>query len=574
MNPTPTYQSAVDAFHNAPPAKAYECALALCQEQPGHYEAEQMAGIAALTSGHQDWALKHLKKAIDLTRDPHSLAVSWTCVGRAYLDQRLADRAEAAFSRALALIPDFPAALIGLAEALNFLGQFGRAAELAERSIEKGFPNARSYAALGVARMRQKSFDEATRHFKKALELDPNSGSARYGLGVIERINGNFANAAELFRSSGQSDSDIPDFEQLASLKKFTDENDPDLLVMKQMITDPAATELQKEGLAYALAKAYDDINKPDEASKYLVQANKYGKLREFRNYDPQASEKRAAHITETFTADFIERYSIQSFTHIRPIFIISLPRSGSTLTEQMLGMHSRITAGGEMSKLSKVATALSVQWGNDPSYPDMDVEAAKRDLEKAARAYSDETAKLHLIHPYFTDKSLENFYFLGLIRMMYPNARIVHVRRHPLASTLGIFRQRFTQAIPYSSDLGEIARHHKLYTRLMSHWAKQIPGLSLDVFYESLVHNPEQELRSMFSHLGLDYEPDALRYYELKRPVDTASVVQVRQPLQTAGIERHKRYTELLRPAAETLSEEIADYETQLKTRMDQLKG
>lgn len=532
-----------------------------------------MAGLAALTAGHHEWALKHLNKATDLTRDPQNLAATWTCMGRAYLDLRLTDKAESAFSRALTFAPDFPAALIGLAEALNFLGQYRKAAELAERSIEKGFPNARSYAALGIARMRQKNFDEATRHFREALRLDPNSGSARYGLGVIERINGDFSKAEEYFRSAGESDSIIPDFEQLAGLKKFTDENDPDLLVMKQMITDPATADIRKESLAYALAKAYDDIDKPTEAAKYLQQANEFGKSREFRNYDPKASDARVAHIMETFTAEFIERYSIQSVTNIKPIFIISLPRSGSTLTEQMLGMHSLVTPGGEIGKLSQIVTALSIKWGNDPAYPDMDVETARRDLGKAASAYSDETAKLHLLHPYFTDKSLENFYFLGLIRMMFPNARIVHIRRHPLASALGIYRQRFSLAIPYSSDLGDISHHHKTYARLMNHWSGEMPDLCLDVMYESLVQHPEEELKRIFAHVGLDYEPNALRYYDLKRPVDTASVVQVRQPLQTAGLERHKNYEDLLRPVAEALSDEIADYEKRLNARMVELE-
>lgn len=574
MNPTPTYQRAVDDFNNAPPAKAYESALALCHEQPGHYEAEQMAGIAALTCGHQDWALKHFAQAVDVTNNPQDLAVTWTCLGRTYLDLRMPDKAESAFSRALTLVTNFPAALVGLSEAYNFLGQYGKAVELAERSIKLGFPNIRAYVALGIAHMRLKNLEQATRYFKQAMQLDPDSEPARFGLGTIERINGDFTAAEKYFRSGGKANSDFADFNQLAGLKKFSDESDPDLVVMEQMIADPDVSDISKEGLAFALAKAYDDIGNPEQAAAYLVQANEYAKKHEFRNYDPRSGEDRMSRIATTFTREFIERYSIHSHTDIRPVFIVSLPRSGSTLTEQMLGMHSRITPGGELGKLSGIMNALSMKWGSDPAYPDMDTETAKSDLEKAAAAYVKETAKLHLLHPYFTDKSLENFHFLGLIRMMFPKARIIHLRRHPLASALGIYRQRFGLGIPYSTDLEHISRHYKAYSGMMRHWSQAMPEPYLDVFYESLVQHPEQELRRVFGYLELDYEPDALRYYDLQRPVDTASVVQVRQPLQMAGLNRHENYSELLKPVGKALAEEISNYENELDARLTELEN
>lgn len=574
MNPTPAYQRAVEDFRNAPPAKAYESALALCHEQPDQYEAEQMAGIAALTCGHQEWALKHFTQAIDLTNDSQNLAVTWTCLGRVYLDLRLPDKAEPAFSRALTLVTNFPAALVGLSEACNFLGQYGKAAELGERCIKLGFPNIRSYVALGIAHMRLKNFEQATEYFKQAMELDPSSEPARFGLGTIERINGNFPEAEKYFRSGEKDNSEFADFNQLAGLKKFKDDNDPDLVVMRQMIEDPDVSDINKEGLAFAIAKAYDDIGNSVQAAGYLVQANELARKHEFRNYDPKSSDERIDRIVATFTREFIERYSIHSHTEIRPVFIVSLPRSGSTLTEQMLGMHSRITPGGELGKLSGIVNALSMKWGSDPDYPDIKTQAAKSDLEKAADAYVKETAKLHLLHPYFTDKSLENFHFLGLIRMMFPKARIIHLRRHPLASALGIYRQRFGLGVPYSTDLEHIARHYKAYSRLMHHWSQSMPDPYLSVFYESLVQNPEPELKRIFKYLELDYEANALRYYDLQRPVDTASVVQVRQPLQMTGLDRHKHYSELLKPVEQALTEEISNYENALDTHLTGLRN
>ncbi|MGH6716911.1 MAG: sulfotransferase family protein, partial [Bradyrhizobium sp.] len=318
-----------------------------------------------------------------------------------------------------------------------------------------------------------------------------------------------------------------------------------------------------RSDLHFALAKAWDDVGDIAQASAQLRAGNRLE--REHIRYDPDENEARMRRITELFTRDFIHRYEDAGFVGIAPVFVISLPRSGSTLMEQMLASHSQVQGGGEIAHFSRVATALSLNWGARSDFPDIAADAARTDLRESGREYARLTARLRLFSPHFTDKSLVNLLYVGLIRMMLPEAKIVHMRRHPLATALGLYRRRFTRAIGYSFDLDDIVRYYRAYTRLMAHWREVAPEAFVEVFYEELVADPERELRRVLDYIGLAFEPACLEFYKLERPVRTASVIQVRRPLDQSGLARHERYRELLAPVAEGLAEEITAYERAL---------
>lgn len=573
MQATPLYRDTLEAVRNASAAEAYELAQALCHEQPNEYEAEQIAGIAALSSAQHQLALRHFSTALQLTDDPALSAASWTGIGRVHLDLDLPSEANGAFRRALSLAPEFPPALVGLAEALNYLLRYREAEAAAARAIELGVANSRSYAALASARLFQKKYGDAEIDFRRALELDPHSVQALYGLGSLARTHGRMDEAERLFRDIAARDAaGNPGLEQIVSLKRFTDPDDPDLQTMQRLEADTEApvSPSARAGLAFALAKAYDDLNDAESASRYLIKANRYERESQFKDYRPEAEEERVERIRQLFTREFVNRVTVNGPAELHPIFIMSLPRSGSTLTEQMIASHSRIAPGGELGHLSRIATALSLKWGANPNFPDIDVDEARRDLEQSGRDYAHETARIHLVHPYFTDKSLENFLYVGLIKMMLPQAKIIYVRRHPLATALGVFRRRFTRGIPYSSDLEHISRYLRSHYKLIQHWREAAPEGLTEVFYEALVSDPERELRRIFAHLDLEFEPATLEYYKLERPVATASVVQVRQPLEQAGVNRHEHYGKLLEPVAEALQNEIAAYEREMQTHLD----
>ncbi|HEX5314495.1 MAG TPA: sulfotransferase, partial [Gammaproteobacteria bacterium] len=381
---------------------------------------------------------------------------------------------------------------------------------------------------------------------------------------LVAKIRGQLDAALHQYRAVLERRPDYPGYAQLASLKHFS-VDDADIALLERAfgrLTPDASPEVRAD-LLFALAKACDDAERIEEASRYLVEANRIE--RERRPYDPAADEARMLRIQELFTREFIERYRGGGLTGLQPIFVVSLPRSGSTLTEQMLAAHSAIRGGGEIGHFLRVATALSLKWGARADFPRLDETVAGEDLREAARDYAKLTVTLRLLTPRFTDKTLVNFLYVGLIAMMLPDAKIIHVRRHPLATVLGIYRQHFARGLAYSFDLDAIVAYYRAYAQLMRHWRRVAADAFTEIFYERLIADPEAELGRALDYVGLEFEPRCLEFYRLDRPVRTASVIQVRQPLNRQGLERHQRYEKLLAPVATALADEIAAYEAEL---------
>jgi len=554
----------VTAMQGQDAEHAHALATELVNAAPDSYDHRQMAGVTALSTNRAGEALQHFQAAVRHAPQPPFAAAAWTGIGRTQLLAEDARQAERAFRRALSLVNEFPPALAGLAEALSREGRHEEAEQAARRALELGIDEARLRVALGHALLGMEKLEEAEAEFRRAQSMEPGAAEPRFGLGALAKFRGQFEEAERVYRQVLEEVPEFPGYSQLATLKTF-DRDDPEIETLERRLRElpPDAARSARSDLHFALAKAYDDAGLPEKATGHLREGNALE--RERLRHDPDEDEARMQRIAELFTHEFIHRYEDAGVRELRPIFVVSLPRSGSTLTEQMLASHSQVRGGGELGHFARVATALSLRWGGRDDFPDIDPTAARNDLRDAGREYSRLTASLRLIHPHFTDKSLNNFLYVGLIRMMLPDARIVHVRRHPLATALGLYRQRFARGIGYSADLDHIVRHYRAYATLMDHWRQAAPEAFVEVHYEALVAEPERELRRILDYIGLEFEPACLEYYRLDRPVRTASVAQVRQPLDRKGLARHERYGDLLAPVAEALKEEIAAYEAEL---------
>lgn len=560
--PTPGLRDRViAAIRGSDAEQAHALASELARTQPDNCEYRQMAGVTALSTERIDEAMEHFQAAVRHASQPAFAAAAWTGLGRARLLAEDAPQARRAFRRALSLIHEFPPALAGLALALAREERYEEAERAARRALELGVDEARLHVALGYALLGLDKLDQAETEFRCAQSMDPAAAEPRFGLGTLAKLHGRFEEAGRIYREVLEDMPEFPGYSQLAALKTFTAE-DSEITRIEQRLAslEPSGSRSVRSDLHFALAKVYDDIGATRQATEHLRVGNALE--RERLRYDPGGDEARMQRITELFTRGFIGRFEDAGMRELRPIFVISLPRSGSTLTEQMLASHSRVRGGGELGHFARVATALSLKWGARSDFPDIEPTAARNDLRELAREYSQLTGPLRLMHPYFTDKSLNNFLYVGLIRMMLPDARIVHVRRHPLATVLGIYRQRFTQGLGYSADLDHIVRYYRAYSRLMEHWRNTIPEAYIEVRYESLVADAKSELRRIFEYVGLALEAQCMEFYRLDRPVRTASATQVRKPLDRLGIGRHEHYRNLLAPASEALREEIASYE------------
>lgn len=568
-DPKRLFEQALTALQGADPAQALPYAQALCKIDPEHYEYRQMAGVAALSDQNTREAREHFRVAIRVAGAPYFAGAAWSGIGQTELSDDDPDKAEAAFRRALSLIHEFPPALAGLAETFDRQRRYAEAQATAQRALELGHDEPRLHLTLGHACLWQDKFEEAEKEFHTTLSMKPDAYAARFGLGLVAKSRGQLDEAHKTIREVLDGFPDYAGYSQFAALHRF-EKGDEFMRRLEERYADltKATPTNFRIDLMFAMGKAYDDVGDIEQASRCLHEGNRLQAT--ISAYDPEPMEEFMRRLEKLFTREFVERFEGCGLAELSPIFIVSMPRSGSTLIEQMLATHSKIRGGGELKHFNQIAYALGRQWGAREDFPNVDTTVAAQDLRAAGREYAKHTAALRLLNPHFTDKALTNFYYIGMIRMMLPDAHVVHIRRHPLATALGIYRQRFGGNIKYGFNLEHIVGYYRAYARLMRHWRAALPEAFTEVFYEALVADPERELRRVLDYLGLEFEPACLDYHKLDRPISTASVVQVREPLNRLGLERHKQYGRLLAPVAEGLAEEIAAYERDLSAALD----
>lgn len=552
------------AFERDDAAAAWQLAQEAMRNHPQAFEAQIFAAAAALSAGEQKQALVHFSEAFHLAPTPESRAMTWLGTGRAQVELGEHLQALQAFERGLALLPNHPELHSGMATALLGLGRFEQAEQEAYKALTLYPDDTRAKVALGVALMRQNRLAEARDQLER-LRHDPHFGyEAGLHLASLYGIIGDHQGARNMLENLLNLKPTPPVFESWAQRISFEsrDEAAYHRLLAREKDMNKL-NESERTDIFFALAKAHDDLDDPDRASRDLREANHLETMR--KPYDPAEDEALMGRIGELFNSEFIRRYESLGLADPQPVFIASLPRSGSTLIEQMLASHSHINGGGELEHLAQVANILSLKWGAHSRFPDIPRDEAASDLREAAMRYKEKTTRLALIHSHFTDKSLLNFLYIGLIRMLLPKARIIHIRRHPLATAFGLYRQHFSRGLRYSYDLGHIVRYYRAYDRLMQHWREVVPNAFVELYYEDLVRDPEGQLKRVMDYIDLEFEPGMLDFYKLQRPVQTLSQTQVRQPLNASGLHRHERYNELLAPAAEALKEEISAYEAEL---------
>jgi hypothetical protein len=308
----------------------------------------------------------------------------------------------------------------------------------------------------------------------------------------------------------------------------------------------------------FALAKAHEDRGDYDQAWDYYVAGN--AKRRSLEHYDPVSFEIRNDAVIDVFTQEFLQRNTGLGNPDPAPIFIIGLPRSGSTLLEQILASHSMVEGTAELPYIKRVEHSLSKNRVDGINYPRAVRELGEPHFKSLGQDYLD-AAALHRVvgTPRFIDKMPNNFPAVGLIHLILPNAKIIDARRYPLDSCLSNFRQLYGQGQPFTYDLTDIGEYFLEYQRMMDHWHAVLPGRVLTVQYEDVVTDFENQVRRLLEYCELPWEDACLRYHETDRPVRTASSEQVRQPVYTKSVHFWRRHEknlgeliDVLRPTLE----------------------
>ncbi len=466
----------------------------------------------------------------------------------------LIDGAEGLLNLLVARAPAYLPGRFGLASCLLQQDQPGRAltqmaaAEALGASTEALRPmRATAYAQSG-------RLEAAIDEYSLAIARRPGEGKLWLSLGYAQKTAGALEPAVAAYRTaiaSGQVSGEA--FWSLANLKSGRLEDD-DRLEMERLLASPDLKSADRIPLHFALGRALEEQGQFARAFDQYRQGASLQKQR--APHDPDAHDRFIARTRETFTAEFYERRARYGLQRPGPIFVLGLPRSGSSLVEQILASHSRVEGAGELPDLPALAARLTGTGGVE-GYLQAVGRLSEREGSGLAERYLDETASRRpLERPLFVDKFPGNFLHLGLITLILPGARIVDVRREPMACCWSLYRQLFARGQNYSYDLEHLARYYRSYERAMDHFDAIHPGRIHHLSYESLVSDPEVEIRRLLDHCGLAFEPACLEPHLTRRAVRTPSSEQVRRPINRLGLESWRPFEPWLEPLRRALKQ------------------
>ena len=453
------------------------------------------------------------------------------------------DDAERLLRRAVGIAPDFLAAVIDLGRILKEQDRFEEAIGYFKKAIEINPNNPQTHFLLAGAYAPAALNQEAAKEYQRTLELSPRHPGALLGLGNALKTIGSLEQAIEAYHDCiSVKPNNGETYWSLANLKtyRFTDEQ---LQEMENRVEDgTGATDKSEVNFLFALGKAYDDRWDYDRSWHYYERGNI--KQRMLVQYDPVHTETINDAIIEVFDRKLFKEKSGSGHPDPAPIFILGLPRSGSTLLEQVLSSHSQVEGTSELPYLGRVATSLNRNRPDGVNYPEAVRELAPDNFAALGEDYI-RYAQLHRTEgkPFFVDKMPNNFPTIGFLHLILPNAKIIDARRHPLDACVGNFRQHYARGQTFAYDLTDIGEYYLQYQRMMDHWHEVLPDRVLTVQYEEVVTDFENQVRRILEYCRLPWEDNCIKFYETERPVRTASSEQVRQPIYTGALNFWRNY-------------------------------
>lgn len=492
--------------------KIYRSVLAKVPNQP---DALNLLGVLAMEAGNHEAAFDFMERAVDARpKDPAVL----NNYGNALSLVRRFEDAIKYLERTLSIKPDMADAWLNLGRTLNLAGQ-------GERAL--------------------KCFD-------RLLKLKPDSFAAKSGISRALMSLGRTKEAEDMAREIiATNPAGSSGYVNLSNARKFK-KDDPEITKVEELIASKDTSAKEFRGLYYAAAKMYDDIGRYDDAFRYFDAANGTAGGK----YDAKGLEQNYADLKKTYTRQFFEERKGWGLDSERPVFIVGMPRSGTTLTETIIGAHPLVHPAGELETAKRCEREMA-----DLVFRDEGVQKNARTLswvgvEVLAQRYLDaiDTKAKNASATRITDKMPHNFQAVGFIALMFPNARIIHTRRSPFDTCLSIWQQNFNDAHAYARALGDLGHHYAQYLDLMKHWREVLPGRILEIDYENLVENQEEVSRQLIDFVGLPWDDACLRPQDVNRTVLTASVWQVRQPVYKRSVARWKNYEQHLGPLREAL--------------------
>jgi tetratricopeptide (TPR) repeat protein len=511
--------------------------------EPNRADAWHLLGVIANQMGKHEVAVECLGRAIALNG---SAASFHNNLGEAYRALRRVPEAVACYRRALELKPDFAEAHNNLGVALKDQGHPDEAVACCRRALELKPDSAEIHYNLGVALEDQGHPDEAVACCRRALELKPDFTLAHYNLGgALEEI-GDLRGAEDSFRAALRHNSRFA-FAHYRLAKLLGGKlPEQDLAAQRRLLEERELTDAQRSLLHFGLAQVLDARGEYAEAAEHLDRGNAL-QLSEWRKcgreYDPKEYESLITRMIGVFTPDFFHRVRGFGLESELPVFVVGLPRSGTTLVEQILASHAQVFGAGEIKLVRDTRAALGGQGADF-------IDGLRRlDRETAGRLASRHLERLRALDRRalrIVDKMPDNYLHLGLLASLFPRAKFIHCRRDLRDVAVSCWMTHFEE-VRWANDQGHMASRFHEYQRLMGHWRKVLPASLLEVEYEETVADLEGMARKLVAWCGLAWEPACLEFHRAKRPVRTISAVQVRRPVFRTSVGRWKHYEHAL---------------------------
>lgn len=517
---------------------------------PTHVESMSNLGGTLCEAGLHQKATPILLKAIQLNPQ---FTEAHCNLGLAFLGLEDFDRSQLAFENALKLKPDYPNALLGLAK-LHFERLETEKAETISRSLLASNPNFHEASTLLASILLENGDTEQAEQFLNvSLRICPNSASTLIALGTLYMEQGKLQEAEEIFLKVCDIDPEnaLSAHISLAQVKKTSPDAPHFLALKKAQLNIEKLNNKLSVALLFALGKCFDDLKEANQAFSFFDSACRL--KRPTINYSAESHSRHIQAIIDCFSSQFINTHQNIGTDSTLPIFVVGMPRSGTTLVEQIIASHSGVFGAGELSYLTEACENVDAR--NKENFPHNITSFKLKDFEDLATAYCRQLASHSDQSVRITDKMPINFKFIGLIQMILQNAKIIHVKRNAVDTCLSCFTKHFKHGQPFSYDLEETANYYKDYDRLMTHWRNVLPeGTFLDVEYENIVQDKERETRRILKYCDLNWEDACLEPHKNTRNIRTASLVQVRQPLYSSSVQRWLPYKDHLTPLLNTL--------------------
>jgi predicted Zn-dependent protease len=463
--------------------------------------------------------------------------------------------------RCLELAPSFDAARHNYATVLNRQGRSAEALAQCVRLLAKE-PHNPGYRSLhaGIS-ANLGDYTQAITAYESVLREYPQQPKLWMSYGHALRTTGKVPESIAAYRRALSLESTLGEaWWSLANLKTFRF-SEADVSAMRRALARTELAEEDRLHFEFALGKALEDAASYEQSFAHYAAGNAL--RRSQHGYDPEENSRFVSRSKQLLTREFFAARAGAGADARDPIFIVGLPRAGSTLIEQMLASHPLVEGTMELPQLPKLARELAGPKQEEEGTFLKRLAALSRDeLRALGERYLAETRIMRKTEaPYFIDKMPNNCMYVGLIHLMLPNAVIIDARRHPLACGFSCFKQHFARGQWFTYGLEDLGRYYRDYVELMAHFDAVLPGKVGRVFYEALIAEPESELRRLLAHCGLPFEPACLRFYENERAVRTASSEQVRQPIFHEAVEHWRHYQPWLEPLQQSLGNVLTDY-------------